>query len=41
MDRTGSNLDCYPELYDPTGNKIAYDDDGGGYPNALIQIVEC
>jgi len=39
MDRTGGNLDCYLLLYDPEGNLIAQDDDGGGYPNALIQIV--
>jgi hypothetical protein len=32
----GSSLDCYLELFDNSGNPVASNDDGAGYPNSRI-----
>jgi uncharacterized protein (TIGR03067 family) len=32
----GSSIDPYLTLYDPGGKAVAFDDDGGGFPNARI-----
>lgn len=39
MDRTVGNLDSYLILYGPHGNVVAYNDDGGGNLNSLIDRV--
>jgi len=35
----GSSLDPYLEIFAPSGNRIAYDDDSGGYPNARTEFA--
>ncbi len=35
-DKSGKKLDTFLRLENPTGKKLAMDDDGGGFPNARI-----
>ncbi len=39
MNRTSGSLDSFLYLYAPNGSLVTYDDDGGGYPNSLINQV--
>jgi len=36
---SSAQVDSYLELYSPTGQKVAFDDDGDGFPNARIIYV--
>ncbi len=39
MNKSGSSLDSYLELYDSRGNRIAYDDDGGGWTTRNAWLI--
>jgi thiol-disulfide isomerase/thioredoxin len=36
IDMVSTDVDSYLRLMDPSGKQVAFDDDGGGYPNARI-----
>jgi len=36
FDMKSKNVDSYLRLENPEGNQVAFDDDGGGYPDARI-----
>jgi thiol-disulfide isomerase/thioredoxin len=36
IDMVSKDVDSYLRLLDPSGKQVAFDDDGGGYPNARI-----
>jgi hypothetical protein len=39
MNKLTSTLDPYLELYNPSGARVSYNDDGGGHRNALLSYV--
>lgn len=39
MNKSGGSLDSYLELYAPSGSRIAYDDDGGGWDTRNAWLV--
>jgi len=39
MEKSGSSLDSYLELYDPNGSQVTYNDDGGGNLNSWLVAV--
>lgn len=39
MNKVTSTLDSYLELYNPSGARVSYNDDGGGDRNALLSYV--